>query len=260
LHNTPAPVRTNTLGVTADVADIGTIFAMLDATVGGQAQPAFLATFVNPSSVALAARHDDFRAMLSRFDLVAPDGFGMCLAIRWLHGIAAPRISFDNTSLAPLVFDYASRKRLGVVFVGAKPGVSDRAGRRISEHFPNLDIVATLDGYGDIDEKIRRINQLGARVVICAMGAKMQEEFLLRLRDSQWSGLGFTCGGFFDQLAEGYLYYPIWVNSMGLRWAYRLLKEPRRLWRRYLIDYPQFGVRLFHALALGATHRQGSLG
>ena len=244
-------VRTHTLGIRADVASIETILSMLNETA--KPRTAFLATFVNPSSVTLAKRNDNYRVSLEQFDLVAPDGFGMCVAIRWLHGLQAERISFDNTSLAPVLFDFASRRGLSVALVGAKPGVAEQAGQRIREHFPELRIVAALDGYGDVGDKIRRINELSADIVICGMGGNMQENFLLRLRDSQWPGYGFTCGGFLDQLLEGYLYYPIWVDSTGLRWAYRLLKEPRRLWRRYLIEYPQFGLRLFHALAKGAT-------
>jgi N-acetylglucosaminyldiphosphoundecaprenol N-acetyl-beta-D-mannosaminyltransferase len=250
---TPRLVRTHTLGIRADVANIETILSMLDKTGLTAARQTFLATFVNPSSVTLASRNNDYRLSLSRFDLVAPDGFGMCLAIRWLHGFRTQRISFDNTSLAPVVFDFAIRRGLSVALVGAKPGVAEQAAKRIREHFPDLRIVAALDGYGDFDEKIRRINGLSADIVICGMGGSMQENFLLRLSDSQWSGYGFTCGGFLDQLLDGYIYYPLWVNSMGLRWAYRLLKEPRRLWRRYLIEYPQFGVRLCHALASGAS-------
>ncbi len=247
----PALVKTHTLGIRADVVGVEAIVSMLDDAA--RAGTAFLATFVNPSSVTLAARNDNYRASLDHFDLVAPDGFGMCLAIKWLHGLPAERASFDNTSLAPILFDLASRHGLSVALVGAKPGIAGQAGERIREHFPNLHIIAAMDGYGDFDEKIRRINELSADIVICGMGGSMQENFLLRLRDSQWSGLGFTCGGFLDQLLEGYLYYPVWVNSTGLRWAYRLLKEPRRLWRRYLIEYPRFGMRLFHALARGAT-------
>lgn len=55
-----------------------------------------------------------------------------------------------------------------------------------------------------------------------------------------WRGWGFTCGGFLDQLGSGLYYYPQWVDQMNLRFAYRLLKEPRRLWRRYFFEYSRF--------------------
>jgi len=81
------------------------------------------------------------------------------------------------------------------------------------------------------------------------MGSLVQESFLLALMGSGWRGLGFTCGGFLDQLSNGFNYYPKLVNALNLRWAYRLAKDPRRLWRRYLLDYPVFAFGLCKALS-----------
>ena len=75
------------------------------------------------------------------------------------------------------------------------------------------------------------------------MGAPRQEQFLINLKNAGWTGIGFTCGGFFDQIVDRVDYYPGWVDKMNLRFLYRLLKEPRRLWRRYLIDYQVFMKR-----------------
>jgi N-acetylglucosaminyldiphosphoundecaprenol N-acetyl-beta-D-mannosaminyltransferase len=76
------------------------------------------------------------------------------------------------------------------------------------------------------------------------MGASIQERFLLRLVATGWSGFGFTCGGYLDQLVDGMHYYPRWVDAANLRWAYRLIREPRRLSRRYGMEYPYFAARL----------------
>jgi N-acetylglucosaminyldiphosphoundecaprenol N-acetyl-beta-D-mannosaminyltransferase len=76
------------------------------------------------------------------------------------------------------------------------------------------------------------------------MGAGVQEQFLLDLVAQGWSGMGFTCGGYLDQLGNGLRYYPQWIDDANLRWAWRLVREPRRLGPRYLIDYPGFGAQL----------------
>ena len=76
------------------------------------------------------------------------------------------------------------------------------------------------------------------------MGAPRQERFLLNLRESGWRGAGFTCGGFFDQVSGNGDYYPAWIDRLNLRFLYRLVREPRRLWRRYLVDYQVF-LRLY---------------
>jgi N-acetylglucosaminyldiphosphoundecaprenol N-acetyl-beta-D-mannosaminyltransferase len=78
------------------------------------------------------------------------------------------------------------------------------------------------------------------------MGAPLQERFLLQLADDGWHGIGFTCGGFLDQLIDGKNYYPAWADRLNIRFLYRLAKEPRRLWRRYLVDYQVFIRRYSH--------------
>ena len=75
------------------------------------------------------------------------------------------------------------------------------------------------------------------------MGAPLQEQFLLKLAASGWIGLGFTCGGYLDQLSlKGTAYYPAWVDRFNIRWAYRFFMEPARLLAQIPIDYPQFGI------------------
>lgn len=200
----------------------------------------FLTTFINPSAVALARRNTGYAKALARFDMVLPDGIGIVQAVARLHGHAIARISFDSTSLALPVFALAERSGRSVVLVGGAPGVAERAATHLRESFPKLGIIAALDGYGDRASMVERIQALQPDIVVCGMGAVAQEDFLLTLAGSGWRGCGFTCGGYLDQLGAGMQYYPAWVDRSNLRWAYRLVREPRRLWRRYLIDYQSF--------------------
>jgi N-acetylglucosaminyldiphosphoundecaprenol N-acetyl-beta-D-mannosaminyltransferase len=71
------------------------------------------------------------------------------------------------------------------------------------------------------------------------MGVPLQEEFLIDLRDTGWTGTGYTCGGFFHQSARKLEYYPRLFDKLQLRWLYRMIQEPR-LAKRYLLDYPKF--------------------
>lgn len=208
-----------------------------------------LITFVNPATVKLARTRADFVSTLRAFTLVLPDGIGLCLAMRWLHGLAAQRVSFDMTSLAPIVLDHARAEGLTVVLVGGAAGIAERARDRLTDHFPGLQVVGWFDGYGATDETARQVAALQPHIVVCGMGTVRQEAFLLRVSAEGWRGWGFTCGGFFDQLQAGMHYYPRWVDRANLRWAYRLAREPKRLWRRYVLDYGQFVVMVLTALA-----------
>jgi N-acetylglucosaminyldiphosphoundecaprenol N-acetyl-beta-D-mannosaminyltransferase len=239
-------VRTNTLGIRVD-ALVNTQDRLSLLNVLSQRQAA-LFTFVNPGSLAIQKRDRRYGQLLNEFDVVLPDGIGMCRAIRLLHGLRAERVSFDSTSLAPFVFRQACANRLTVALVGGRPGVAERASHQLNSAFPGLAITATLDGYGEFGPKIRALKAQSPSLVVCGMGAGAQERFLISLVATGWSGTGFTCGGYLDQLASGLNYYPKWVDAANLRSAYRLFKEPRRLAYRYLADYTYFALCLGRAL------------
>src|ERR1019366_4267373 len=125
--------RTNTLGIRVDsiaVSDAPLLLDMIHCSTGP-----VLFTFVTPASVTAAKRHPGYRSLLEKFDVVLPDGIGMCWAVRPLHGLPTARISFDTTSLAPLVFQRARQDRLIVALIGGRPGVAERGAHQLEEAF-----------------------------------------------------------------------------------------------------------------------------
>jgi N-acetylglucosaminyldiphosphoundecaprenol N-acetyl-beta-D-mannosaminyltransferase len=232
-------LRTETVGLTVDgVPDIQYVCAIIESHLSRHRR--LLITFVNPASVAVARTQPTYQTNLGSFDLVLPDGWAMSTAIRLVHWIRANRISFDATSLAPHVLTIAERRGASVALIGGLPGCTSQAALRLREVHPKIRIVRCYDGYGDTKQKAVELAELQPDIVICGMGAGAQEMLLLDLAKQGWNGCGFTCGGYFDQLLHSYEYYPKWIDASNLRWAYRLSKEPRRLWRRYLLDYPVF--------------------
>ena len=248
--------RTRTLDVIVDaVPDLSSVVELIQSSLGRRTP--LLVTFVNPYSRAIVRRKPEFLDQLNAFDLVLPDGIGMSVAIRWLHQTPAERISFDMTSLAPEVMKLAVSGGRGIVLVGGVPGCAEQAAERLMELFPTLKIVGSFDGYGAVEERVAQIAELDPDIVIASMGAGAQEEILLGLVQTGWRGCGFTSGGFFDQIGKRAHYYPSWVDRFHLRWAYRLAREPRRLWRRYLLMYPPFVAALFSASLTGLILRLG---
>lgn len=196
-------------------------------------------TFINPYSYRLLRgliRTDD---MYSLFQYHM-DGISLAVIDSILHFRNTPRRSFDDTSLAPEVFNYAKKNNLSIGLVGSSDESIKGAMSIISEKYKPSRIVAH-HGFFSESETSRVVDEFsGFDIVICSMGTPRQEHFLLSLVKSGWTGVGFTCGGYFDQLnsAGGLDYYPALVNKLNLRWAYRIYREPKRLWKRYLIDYP----------------------
>lgn len=214
----------------------------LDAQIGKR--PGLLVTFVNPGSYAASRRMASFKAHLQAFDRVLPDGVGLSAIAARRLGSPVTRISFDSTSLALPVFQIALEKGLRVALVGGAEGVAQRAAMLLQERYAKLDIVLAMSGHQPKREMLNRTLMIDPDIVVCGMGGGVQEAFLLALRSEGWMGAGFTCGGYLDQLGEGVQYYPEWVDRLELRWLYRLCREPRRLWRRYIIDYGAFGLRV----------------
>jgi len=203
-----------------------------------------LITFINPSAWALARKFPHFVDQLRSMSLVLPDGEGVALACRMLTKLDCPRLSFDTSSLAGPFFAAAAAEQASVMLVGSQPGVDEDVHRKLASAYPNLRILETLHGFADFAPKIARVMAVAPDVVVVGMGSPRQEEFLIALRDAGYQGLAITCGGFFDQYLESDQYYPQWVDRLNLRFAWRLYKEPQRLWRRYLIDYWFFIAKL----------------
>ncbi len=197
-------------------------------------------TFLNPYSYLVARKNSD---CLCRFDAVFVDGIMLCLFLR-LVGIRVERVSFDMTSLAPLVFRHAMETKKDIFFIGGEPGVVEVAVEKIKDKYPGLSVSGVRHGYfssnNDRVMTIDTIKALNPAIVVVGMGAPLQENFLSELKKNDWSGVGFTCGGFIHQTAaSGISYYPRVIDKLNMRWLYRMFDEPK-LVRRYFVDYTKF--------------------
>lgn len=207
--------------------------------VNGSERP-FLVGFVNPLGVKLVRSDPAYRVDIHRMDLVFCDGIALAVAVRQVTRWPMARVSFDSTGIAPCVFKLAEEHKRTMALVGGHPGVAQAAAARIRENFPHLRIVVVVDGYRRIDALIRAIVDAAPDIVVCGMGAPLQEAFLATLADSGWCGVGFTCGGYLDHLVDRFDFYPAAINRLNLRWLYRLAREPRRIGYRCTVEYAPF--------------------
>ncbi|MDP9128321.1 MAG: WecB/TagA/CpsF family glycosyltransferase [Pseudomonadota bacterium] len=228
--------RIQFLGLPLDIGvTIDTICGYLN-----EKEPARFITFINPSAWAQAKRSPDYLTALQKTSLNLADGQGVAVLCQKLTGLPCSRISFDMTSLADPFFKAAVAAGATLMLVGGKPGVDESVHGKLQAYYPKIKIVGTQHGYGDFEPKTAEIMAKAPDVVIVAMGTPRQENFILHLKDSGFKGIAITCGGFFDQYLQADPYYPKWIDRWNLRFAYRLYKEPRRLWQRYLLDYPVY--------------------
>jgi N-acetylglucosaminyldiphosphoundecaprenol N-acetyl-beta-D-mannosaminyltransferase len=196
--------------------------------------------FVNPFTY-LVLRNKN---ILEVADSIHIDGWLMCFLLKLFKICSVPRKSFDNSSLAPIVFDSAQRNKLKVALVGSDQFVIDTFSAYLKKTYPSINIIYSRNGFfntaEDVAQSISTINRFGADLVIVGMGAGKQEEYLIDLIKSGWRGTGYTCGGFMHQTAKsGHNYYPKWANDYNLRFLYRMYCEPK-LMKRYVFYYPKF--------------------
>ena len=185
-------------------------------------------TFLNPVSYLDALKHKE---LFTSFDGIFADGGLLVKAIKMAYEASVKRRSFDMTSLAPIVFSYAAKTGKSVAIIATKQEMVEKAVANLKKSLQGLNISYYRNGYfkseQEKDEEAKKIVALHPDILIVGMGIILQEQFLLKVRDAGFQGIGFTCGGFIHQTAQDKAeYYPDWVDKHGLRFVYRMYKEP----------------------------------
>ncbi|HHF8181887.1 WecB/TagA/CpsF family glycosyltransferase [Klebsiella variicola] len=203
-----------------------------------------IVTFLNLYSYYLYRENvEDYRG----YDLIFCDGILFQKMVS-LIGLKPKRVSFDMTSLAPLVFKDAIANNKKIAIVGSDANSITLMNDLLKEEYPELRVVYSRHGYfADQNEFARCLDKLleiDPHIVIAGLGTPLQDQFLSQLKSKGWFGVGYTCGGFIHQTAKkGISYYPVFVDKLNLRWLYRIYDEPK-LMRRYFLYYP-YSAMLF---------------
>jgi len=200
-----------------------------------------LMAFVNPDCLNISWGNAEYRSVLQAAERVLPDGIGIHLGCRMLG--QALRANVNGTDMFPLLCEAAAGSGLPIYLLGARPGIARAAADSMIERYPGLRIVGARDGYFEPTEEaavIEAINDSGARILLVAFGAPRQELWLRRWRDQLAPPVAMGVGGLFDFYSGRIQRAPLWMREMGLEWLFRLMQEPGRMWRRYVIGNPLF--------------------
>jgi N-acetylglucosaminyldiphosphoundecaprenol N-acetyl-beta-D-mannosaminyltransferase len=236
------------LGVRVDALDVGQVHERIEGIISSGDRGHILN--VNVNCLNLAWDRPWLRQMLNDAPVVFCDGTGVQWAARLLGGPVPPRIPY-NTWMWQFA-EFAAEKDYAFNFLGAKPGVAQRAADKLREHAPNVRIVGLRDGYfdrtpGSAENQavLDDINKSGAHILLLGLGMPMQEAWLLENWPDLKANIALTGGASMDYIAGDLSTPPRWVARFGLEWFQRLLMEPKRLWRRYLLGNPLFFSRVF---------------
>jgi N-acetylglucosaminyldiphosphoundecaprenol N-acetyl-beta-D-mannosaminyltransferase len=195
--------------------------------------------------------------LLASAPLAVPDGMPLLWAARLLGTRLAARVT--GSSLIFTLSEAAAGRGRSVYLLGGEPGVPEQAGRELSRRYPGL-IVAGADapppGFDASDEGIEavlgKLTAAAPDIVYVGMGFPKQERLIARLAPALPGAWFVACGAAIPFAAGALPRAPRWMQRAGLEWLFRLLSEPRRLFRRYVVNDLPFALTL---LAASATQR-----
>jgi N-acetylglucosaminyldiphosphoundecaprenol N-acetyl-beta-D-mannosaminyltransferase len=190
---------------------------------------------VNAAKVVNIRKDKGLGGALRKCDLLVADGQSVVWASHLLRQPLPERIA--GIDLFEDLLELANIEGWSIYLLGAKPDVLHDLEERLGERFPGLHVVGRRDGYFEAEEAeavVKDIRDCRPDMLFLGMPSPKKETFLADYRDRLDVPVMHGVGGSFDVLAGRTKRAPlIWQNA-GMEWAFRLLQEPRRMWRRYL--------------------------
>jgi N-acetylglucosaminyldiphosphoundecaprenol N-acetyl-beta-D-mannosaminyltransferase len=190
----------------------------------------------------------NFRRLVNEIDLVTPDG----QPVRWAMNLLYKTKLRDRVSgpdLTQLVCKTAAKEGIGIYIFGSTLKTVEKLSKKLSEDFPGLKIcgfqpdrfreATPEEDQGDI----HRIHRSGAGIILVGRGCPRQERWVAEHKGKVNAAM-MAVGAAFDFSSGNLRRAPLWMQKAGLEWLFRLLQEPKRLFRRYLVTNSLFLFRL----------------
>src|SRR4051812_44275571 len=206
--------------------------------------------YVNAHVLNQSSSDPTLRAALQRADLVYCDGYGVRLAAKAI-GLEVPH----RMTGADWIWGVAALCEAGgrsLYLLGSNPGASQEAAAALKRWYPSLDVRGTHHGYFEIgtphsERVIEHIAEHKPDVLLVGMGTPLQEQWVDHYYERLDAHVVWTVGALFDYVSGRVPRAPHWMADHGLEWIFRLVLEPRRMWRRYLLGNPVFLWRVWNA-------------
>lgn len=190
----------------------------------------------NPEILWMALRDQTLYRAIKEAALVLPDSVGVRLAARILNDPLPAKVA--GVEFGEALLKRAAEKGYGVYFLGAKPGVAEKAAANMQAKFPELLVKGTSDGYfRDVEPVLENIRRCRPEILFVCLGAPKQEVFIADYKEQTGAVLHLALGGSLDVYAGCVERAPKWMIKLGLEWFYRLMKEPKRAPRMARIPF-----------------------
>jgi len=202
--------------------------------------------FVNVNSINIAYDNPPFKKLLNSADRILADGSGVRLGAKYRK--IKLRDNINGTDLLPHLCVKMAEMGKSVFLLGSAPGVAESTAKNIQGMYPRLKIAGTHHGYfttGDDEAIVAKINHSKADVLLVALGSPRQEQWIAANRQRLNVTTALAVGGLLDFFSGGIPRAPRWMREIGCEWLFRLMQEPRKKFRRYVVGNPLFLWRLW---------------
>jgi N-acetylglucosaminyldiphosphoundecaprenol N-acetyl-beta-D-mannosaminyltransferase len=247
----------NFLGLRVDFLKLESLLNIISRTILESRKARVV--YVNIHAINLAQKYTWFRDFINTSEVVYCDGFGVMWGARLL-GLRIPERLSPPDWIRSLVKECA-RQSFSLFLLGAHPGVADKTAEFLRQQCDGLRIVGIQHGYFDTSPEneqnesvLKAINAIHPDILLVGLGMPLQERWLMENWARLETKVALPVGALFDYLSEEFRRAPHWMTDHGLEWLGRLIGEPQRLWRRYLLGIPHFlWLLLRQKLGLGHT-------
>jgi N-acetylglucosaminyldiphosphoundecaprenol N-acetyl-beta-D-mannosaminyltransferase len=205
-------------------------------------------TCANQYYLNLAYENTDYLKNLNTFDLIFPDGVGL----KWAAGIkdgseiVKKLERINGSDIYPEIINRIFNENLSMYILGDSQIVLDTALKNILDKYRGIKITGTHNGYFDPSDEsiIEEINSSNPFLIIVGLGAPRQEEWINKWKSKLKANKIVAVGGGLRIIAGNRSRGPLWVRNIGLEWLVRLVTEPAKTWKRYIIGIPVFIYRV----------------
>jgi N-acetylglucosaminyldiphosphoundecaprenol N-acetyl-beta-D-mannosaminyltransferase len=226
------PIRTNILGIPVDCITMDGAIDYATCLIEENEKGGYILA-INPEKVMVLQKDAALLNAFSSASLLIPDGIGVVMAMRWLHGLQTVRV--PGSELMPRLCAMAAGKGYGVFLYGAQEDVNKGSAEKLCHLYPGLKIAGRANGYlkeEDMPELVRRINASGANILFVALGSPKQEQWIQKWCANLDVNIIQGIGGTLDTIVGTVKRAPPIFCKLGLEWFYRLVTNPQRASRQ----------------------------
>ena len=186
---------------------------------------------INPEIVVSNYKNEELKNIFNKQKYQIPDGSGIIWASKKNNGHITERIT--GIDLMEKICEKSQEYNSRICLYGGKKEIAEKARQELEIKYPEIEIIGTIDGYGDESKAIEEIKILKPDILFVGLGSPLQEDFIIK-HEKELDGVKIMMpvGGSFDVISKTKKRAPDWMIKKNIEWLYRLYKEPTRIFRQ----------------------------